>query len=405
MPFWNRKSRKDTRQQTGSTASGEITDEELVDGATVTADRLWDTYKYNEVAKLVIRKKCKAMFHNGFSEVLDKAKLQELMRADLYKKVLGWSVVVIDAGKNIQAWCAYNHGVGAKVPDDDYDDFGRPNSFDIYTDESDNSKKTNVKGRGTKFFILRTFDGHPGWKGDSDLLALFKTLTRQEKILDDYGLFCYLWGKPLVHMQDKNATESGHLDDDLTDIKGKLKSGGIVVTDASKVITSQSLMSGAYDPINILNFQNGRIAGSSELNKTMLDGDPSGHLSSSEMALAAFYASIKEDQDEVLIQLLPILKALGLTDNIVFKDPSEFPPGQMAAFVRETVTVLKSLPISDKEIVDFVNNQYGTEFKIDSAVMAQKEEARKTLSQIPLRDGDKDEKDEDKEEIKDEKED
>ena len=100
------------------------------------------------------------------------------------------------------------------------------------------------------------------------------------------------------------------------------------------------------------------------MNKTMLDGDPSGHLSSSEVALAAFYASVKEDQDEILFQLKPLLLELGLSDEVAFADPTEMPAASQAAFVRETVASLQALGVDNEQAVRYVNQVYGTNFEV-----------------------------------------
>ena len=228
MPRWFR--RRDGIANTGEIARGSLTISDVQRTATVDADALWDLYKHNEIAKLIIRKKCKACFHNGFTEDLPKPVILELMRADLYKRILGWSVVLFEDG-NVQAWNAYAKSVGVKVAS--YDETGYPETIDVYYDAEDHGKKWTVSGRNEKFFVLRTFDGLPGWKGDSELLALYKTLNRQEAILDDYGTYVYLWGKSLIHVVDSGVEGAPNptalLESTKNALTGKLKGGEIVV--------------------------------------------------------------------------------------------------------------------------------------------------------------------------------
>jgi len=373
--FLRRARRRDTHVST-EVARGSVTFEEASPTSGITADQLWDLYAYNPRAKIIVEKVPRAAFHAGFTNDVDREVVSELQRAFVYARVLGWAAVVVGEDGSVQAWNARAKGVGAEAAETD--EFGRPSVLKVYYDADDQTKSVEIDGPGENFFIVRTLRGLPGWRGLSVLSDLYATLVRQESIVKSYTDYAKLWGISLVHVKDAKAHTSAHLSAAKNALEGKLRGGEVVVTGEGVDIQTVPMMSGSYDPINILGFIDTLVSASSGLNRHLLTGDPEGHLTSSEVSLAAFYATVKEFQDEILPQVRPILARLGYPEDTAFNDPSEMPSHLLASYVRDTVAVLKLVGVSDAQIIEFINQTFQTDFVVDPG----KTEAARALAAV-----------------------
>ena len=105
----------------------------------------------------------------------------------------------------------------------------------------------------------------------------------------------------------------------------------------------------------MMEFADKYIVRESAITMSMLTGDPTGYLSSSNVQVNEWFTAIKEYQDHKLPQYRPLLMALGMPEDVKFQDPSE--PTLEASL--ESVKVfregLEGL-VSRESILEYINN-------------------------------------------------
>ncbi len=314
-----------------------------------------------------------SMFYAGFSSetqpkyVVPADKNEEMRQAVIQAEKFGWSIIVASginpqdktSGTNIQAWGPKCNGVGAEPAE--FDAYGIPTVMSIYYDPKDSSKKTDVPKQN--FFILRTGD-RLGWKGISKLLPVYDIILMQQQIIEVFTQTCRNAAISFLHVDDPHATTDAQITALNTAI-GNIRSLQKLVTGGGKTLTPISLMDKSYDPINIVNKCDEFICSVFLIPKSLLTGDPSGHLSSSREANAQFYNRVKEIQSYYYPQLQPVLKRIGAPDDIQFIDPTEMTQQEKAEFLAVVSSVLEKLNVGDDQVINFVNDELGTEFTID----------------------------------------
>ena len=115
---------------------------------------------------------------------------------------------------------------------------------------------------------------------------------------------------------------------------------------------------GSWDPTAMLEYGDKIISRETGLLLSMLTGDPMGYLSASDVTTAQWFDGVKQYQEIILSEYLPVLKALGLNDDVKFNNPYEPTlEGKMEAIVNARAA-LEGL-IKPEQLVEVVNNIMG----------------------------------------------
>jgi hypothetical protein len=199
------------------------------------------------------------------------------------------------------------------------------------------------------------------------LLPLVALTLTQNKILEDYSYYTALMGRARDIVQDVKALTEAEMNA-TRDAFISFKQGGYdcVVTgpdiNPKTQIEHYSGMQGSYDPVPILQFIDKMFCRALKISMPILTGEPEGHISSSIMALTAFYARIKEYQDWTLLQVREALIAAGAPQDVRFCDPTELPIEQQATLIKDFIAALTQAEVKKEQIIEWINNLMDTEF-------------------------------------------
>jgi hypothetical protein len=295
----------------------------------VLIEDLWDTYARFPGASTAIDLKSKATFHNGFTEEVDNEHRLILLQNDIYTELFGYSVILFENG-NIQTVNPRVNRVGFIFTE--FDDLGEPMKIairwnpdeqfvgpDIYVDRAPFS----IDGTGdfNGFYPFRTLRGLPGCRGISSLLPLIDVIRAQHKIYIEYTKYAEHQGLAHPVVKIENLTDPAR-----TQVRAQLtapRKDKAVIIDMKDDFYYESPQQGAYDPSFMMEFADKYIARQTSINMFQLTGDPMGYLSASETNINEWFSAIKANQDHKLPQYLPILMALGCSEDVTFQDPSE----------------------------------------------------------------------------------
>ena len=351
-------------------------------GSDITLEHVIDTYRRYPGAKLAITKLVQAMYHNGFDSDIPRDRIHQLMKATEYAFWMGWSSVVArQSDKSIEAWSPRaGEGVGFIMVE--FDDNGDVVTIEIqkrFDENSENLVKITNDPNGTykdnynsdiQLFMMRSPDGLNGVRGESKILPLVDVFRIQYEIVMQYMKYAYSQGinVPVLQIKDLNT-------DSLAEAKAQMvstiKKGEVPILDIEDKLAMLSQMAGSWDPYNMIDFCDKYIARVTQMNKNMLTGDPSGHLTSSITAMAAWYDYVREQQDLILPQILPILEYLGYGEAI-FNDPAEYTSEQKwqsALLIRQATDGIVSI----ESQIDLLNKHLGLQGKEKLKPLSKKE--------------------------------
>jgi len=345
----------------------------------VVIEDLYDTYMRYPGAKSAVELKPKAAFHNGFTEEIDVERKLELIKNDIWTELFGYSVIVFKDG-NIQAINPRVNRVGFMYTG--FDELGEPTEISIRWNPDEKFDDLDIvvqraemsytgSGSPEGFYPFRSLSGLPGARGISCLLPLIDVIRAQHKIYIEYTKYAEHQGlaHPVVKIQ--NLTDTAR-----TQIRSELsapRKDKAVVIDMEDDFYYESPQQGAYDPSFMMEFADKYIVRESAITMSMLTGDPMGYLSASQTTINEWFSAIKEYQDHKLPQYLPLLRALGLPEDVQFQDPSEPTLEAKLESVKLVREGLEGLASRESLLKYINNNVLGLEGEEELEIMSDEE--------------------------------
>lgn len=314
-------------------------------GANITIQHISDAYRRYPAFKDIHELKVKAIWSNGLTEdVITPEAIIEMKDTHLWDYLYGYSVAILDATQDpikIEGMHPMVDGIGFHYTK--FSPKGYPMEIQVmltaseveaeliqfkvpaYPCEKDN-KGEYIRSKPIPskygFISLRTRGGIKGVRGYPLCLELLDAVRAQYDILRAYVPYAEKQGMafPTIGLEHNTKTSRASI---ISQFANQPTTNRLLMIGKEDWIEWISPQSDAYDPFPILEWINGMIARSSQMNKLMLEGDPSGYLSASETAISNWEASVKEDQIFEAIQFNPIFQVLGATNECTFKDPSK----------------------------------------------------------------------------------
>lgn len=305
-------------------AGGEVISTRDV-GDPIIIDDITDTYNRFPGGGAAIDKASFAAFIKGFTDDLDVRRLLELIKAEIWKKEFGYSVILKE-GDNIQALHPKTYQQGFIVTS--VDDFGNAVTIQMQWKPNETAQETptiydKAINGGDGFYWFRSFRGLLGLRGLSHLLTLVDPLRTQSALFLNY----------MKHGEWQAINHPVVKVPDLEDTKYERIKADLQASDADKAVIIDALgdfyydgpMAGgsSWDPTKMLEYGDKIISRETGLLLSMLTGDPMGYLSASATTTAQWFDAVKQYQALILPDYLPLLKALGLSEKVAFNSPYE----------------------------------------------------------------------------------
>lgn len=329
-------------------------------GDMIIIDDITDTYNRFPGAGAAIDRSTFGAFIKGFTEDLDIRRILELIKAEIWKKEFGYSVVVKE-GDNIQALHPRTYQSGFIVTE--IDDLGNATKIQMLWKADEKADPVpliydrSVDG-SDGFFWFRSFRGLLGLRGLSHLLTLVDPLRVQNALYLEYmkhGEWQSI-SHPVAKIKDLNDTVYQRLKRDLQ-ASNKDKA---VIIDAEDDFYYDGPMAGgsAWDPTKMLEYGDKIISRETGLLLSMLTGDPMGYLSASDVTTAQWFDAVNQYQAIILPEYLPLLKALGLPDDIKFNNPYEPTLESKMESVKLAREGIEGL-VAPEQLIDIINEILG----------------------------------------------
>jgi hypothetical protein len=311
---------------------------------TLTVDHLYDTFRRYPGYRDMIELESDAIWSNWLTS--DEIPLDRLIECkDGMTDAInyGWSAIIVDArGKKprCERWHPKIDGVGFEVIETTYK--GMPKKIQIAAKFNESKQPMNYKvshypcetqddGEPIRerpipgqfgFFVIRTRGGKKGIQGLPQYLHLIMVIRKAYDILENYAT--YAENQALGHLVigiERNVEQ----------VRARLKAQYQSQPDHRKIsiIGKEdwakwiSPMNSSWDPWQMMEYIDKLIARATQMNKLMLEGDPSGNLSSSETAINNWESKTREKQGYWLGQFRPIFVALGAPEDVAFRNPSK----------------------------------------------------------------------------------
>lgn len=334
-------------------------------GDAIIIDDITDTYNRFPGAGITIDKTTFVSFKNGFTEDLDMERRIEIMKADIWRKEFGYSVINKE-GDNIQALHPKTYQQGFVVTE--VDNFGKATEIEMIFRTVEKADPVPVRYRsydestGIGFFWLKSFRGLLGMRGLPHLVTLVDPLRVQSGLYLEYMKHAE-WQSithPVIKIKDLNDTTYKRVK---ADIRAPDKDKAVII-DAEDDFFYDGPMAGAgaWDPTNMMMYGDKFVARETGLNMFQLTGDPMGYLSASESNRAEWFDAIKQYQAILLPMIKPVLVALGLTDEVQFQEPYEPSfEAKMASILLARQALEGIVPV--EELVNVINKIMGYEEK------------------------------------------
>jgi len=294
-------------------------------GDPIIIDDITDTYNRFPGGGAAIDKASFAAFIKGFTEDLDVKRLLEFVKAEIWKKEFGYSVILKE-GDNIKALHPKTYQQGFMVTE--VDDFGNATKIQMQWKPDETAEETpqtydKAVDGGDGFFWFRSFRGLLGLRGLSHLLTLVDPLRSQSALFLNYmkhGEWQAI-NHPVVKVPNLDDTKYKRIKADLEGAD----SDKAVIIDALGDFYYDGPMAGgsSWDPTRMLEYGDKIISRETGLLLSMLTGDPMGYLSASATTTAQWFDAVKQYQALILPDYLPLLKALGLSEKVTFNSPYE----------------------------------------------------------------------------------
>jgi len=313
-------------------------------GSNLTIQHLWSIYRWFPGFRDVINLEVDAIFSNGINEdeKIDTSRVLECKETLRWSLMAGYSCIIVDArGDNpsCEAWHPYIDGIGFNFTS--FSTKGNPLEIKVYMNANETAGgkieftvphypcELDADGEylddqpipgGYGFFNLRTQGNIRGVQGLPQYLHLIDTFKLQWDIIKAYGPFAEKQGMGFPTLFLKENTK-----DNRTNVKTQFATqpttNRLLIMGMDDAIEYMHPQAGGYDPFPMLQWLNSIIARASQMNKLMLEGDPSGALASSTTAVSRWETKNNEKQAYWRTQFIGVWKALGASDECNFKDP------------------------------------------------------------------------------------
>ena len=329
-------------------------------GDPIIIDDIVDTYNRFPGAGASIDRAAFAAFQKGFTEDLDIKRLLELIKCEIWKAEFGYAVILKE-GDNIQALHPKAYQLGFTVME--IDNLGNATKIQMQwkpDEKADPVPTTYDKAVDGKdgFYWFRSFRGLLGLRGLPRLLTLVDPLRVQNALFLQYmkhGEWQAI-NHPVAKIKDLNDTTYERVKKDLQ----SPDQDKAVIIDAEDDFYYDGPMAGgsSWDPTQMLGYGDKIISRETGLLLSMLTGDPMGYLSASESTKAEWFDGVKQYQVIILPEYLPVLTALGLTEDVRFNDPYEPTlEGKLEAIKLAREALEGIVPL--EELIDVINSILG----------------------------------------------
>lgn len=314
-------------------------------GDNITIQHIWDAFRLYPAFGDIHNLKVKAIWSNGLTDdIVTPSSILELKDAHLWAYLYGYSIIIVDdrgEETKLEAWHPMVDGVGfqfIKVTDRGYPSRVRiimkaqevskedlMFEVDMYPCELDSNGEP-IRTKPTPgeygFFALRTRGAIKGLQGLPYCLDLLDPIRAQYDILKAYIPYAEKQGMafPTIGLQYNTSDNRNSIK---TQFASQPTTNRILIIGKEDWIEWVSPQADAYDPFPILDWVNQMISRKSQMNKLMLEGDPSGYLSASETAISNWEADVKEDQVFWHIAFKPIWDLCGASEDCTFQDPAK----------------------------------------------------------------------------------
>lgn len=361
-------------------------------GANLTIQDLWSMYRWYPGFRDLLNLEVDAIFSNGINEdeIIDTTRLMENKEALRWSLMAGWSASVVDArdpeNPKVEAWHPYIDGIGYLYTA--FSPRGHPLEIEVYinanetaagqikftiphfpcetdldgeyiderpildgTFKGDNEKAGQSNAWG--FFHHRTQGSIRGVQGLPKYMHLIDSFKIQWDIIKAYGPFAEKQGMafPAVYLEDSGPTNRANVK---AQFATQPTSNRILILSNEDLIEWISPQAGAYDPFPMLHWINTVISRSSQMNKLMIEGEPSGALASSTTAISRWETKMKENQAYWRTQFIGVWKALGASDEVNYKPPTSPTFVDLAEGMEKIVNALLPL-VEPEDIVNILN--------------------------------------------------
>lgn len=347
----------------------------------ITADDLYNTYRRYPTYKSIIKLDVEAVWSNWLNE--EKIEIDRLIECkDGMEDAVnyGWSIIIVDGTTKpprCERWHIKIDGTGFGVTKTSkmgfplevqiqarFNESTAPMNYKvehypceitkmeigkmddgtpIYSNEYIRDKPIPGK-RG--FFLIRTRGGKKGIRGLPKYLDLIMLIRKAYDIIENYCTYAenQALATTAVGLERNTKPNRDSIKKQFTSQATHRK---LIIVGKEDWVDWVSPMNSAWDPWSMLEYIDKLIARDTQLNKLMLEGDPSGHLSSSETAINSWESKIKERQAFWMSQFKPIFLALGASKDVQFKDPSK------PAFI----SLMEGLKAAREALIDIVENE------------------------------------------------
>jgi len=329
-------------------------------GDAIIIDDITDTYNRFPGAGAAIDRSSFSAFIKGFTEALDIKRLLEFIKAEIWKKEFGYSVIVKE-GDSIQALHPRTYQGGFIVTE--IDNYGNATKIQMLWKADEKADAQPIiydksEDGGDGFFWYRSFRGLLGIRGLSHLLTLVDPLRVQNALYLEYmkhGEWQAI-SHPVVKIKDLNDSTYKRVKADL----GASQTDKAVIIDSEDDFYYDGPMAGgsSWDPTAMLEYGDKIISRETGLLLSMLTGDPMGYLSASDTTTAQWFDAVKQYQAIILPEYLPLLEALGMPEDTKFNNPYEPTLESQMTSILSARQALEGL-IDPQQVVDVINGILG----------------------------------------------
>jgi hypothetical protein len=349
-------------------------------GANLTIQHLWSMYRWYPGFRDLINLEVDATFSNGINEdeKIDITRLMECKEALRWSLMAGWSCSVVDArdpkkhDPRIEAWHPYIDGIGFQYTA--FSPKGHPLEIKVYMNANETAGGNieftiphypcEVDGDGEYinemplpneygFFEHRTQGSIRGVQGLPKYMHLIDSFKIQWDIIKAYGPYAEKQGMafPVVYHEDNSPKNRANVK---TQFATQPTTNRILQMSNKDLVEWISPQAGAYDPFPMLHWINTIISRSSQMNKLMIEGEPSGALASSVTAISRWETKMKENQAYWRTQFIGVWIALGASEEANFKPPMNPTFIDLADGMEKIVQALLPL-VEPEDIVNILN--------------------------------------------------
>jgi hypothetical protein len=347
----------------------------------IIADHIYDTYRRYPSYKSIIKLDVEAIWSNWLNE--EQIELDRLIECkDGMEDCInyGWSIIIVDATSNpprCERWHPKIDGTGCEVTKTSV--MGSPLEIQIQARMNESEKPLNYKVQhypcevqkvqygalddGTPlysheyirdkpdkgksgFFLIRTRGGKKGIRGLPKYLDLIMLIRKAYDIIENYCVYAENQALATTAVGLERNTKPNR-DSIKTQFTSQATHRKLLIIGKEDWVDWISPMNSAWDPWAMLEYIDKLIARDTQMNKLMLEGDPSGNLSSSETAINNWESKVKERQAYWLGQFRPIFMALGSTKDVQFRDPTK------PAFI----SLMEGLKAAREALIEIVQNE------------------------------------------------